>query len=194
MKLTIRPGAHLALCHLCAPLLLLRSASHSSSDHGAAPTLILEPTAGDPMTPEISTAALRISTPFDPARYPPVDTVSISPPRIPYSTLLARATANHPKSRRLSGGGYLPPPRGDMGSELRGVDLCPVIEDTREPGRNDTTANPERPSERRPRPSGLQVKMGDEGRVVLASGEGGAERGRCLLCRAGVVGWLRVYT
>ncbi|KAK4685734.1 hypothetical protein P7C73_g4414, partial [Tremellales sp. Uapishka_1] len=82
--------------------------------------------------------------------------------RIPYNVLLARATAKHPQSRRLAGGGYRPPVEGTSGAELRGPEV-------------------------------LKRGTNESGRVNIESAAMEGEA-RCLVCRSGVGGWLRVYT
>lgn len=79
---------------------------------------------------------------------------------------------NHPKSRRLSGGN-IPPPTGDQDRELKAEDVLDFCD------QNKT--------------AGLKGMKGDDGRIELTvCEEEGA--GKCLVCRASVDGWLRVYT
>jgi len=80
---------------------------------------------------------------------------------------------NHPKSRRLSGGN-VPPPTGDQDKELKAEDVV-------------ASCDPERKE-------GLRGKKGDDGRIELGISEEEGSEGKCLICRAGVSGWLRVYT
>lgn len=100
-----------------------------------------------------------------------------SPPRtlgrIPFNVALTRAVKGYPQARRLSIGGYVPPPEGFRGGEMRGRDVLGGGEGC-----------------------GLSRVRESNGRVVLSSseecdGDGGA---RCLVCRAAVSGWLRVYS
>lgn len=102
------------------------------------------------------------------------DDVLGSPPRtlgrIPFNVALSRAVKNHPQSRRLSIGGYVAPPEGFRGGELKGRDVLCGAESS----------------------VGLTRVKESDGRMVLGSeGEGAAQ---CLVCRAGVSGWLRVYS
>lgn len=88
--------------------------------------------------------------------------------RIPFNVALTRAVKGYPGARRLSIGGYVPPAEGFRGGELRGRDVLH--------GEN----------------GGLTRTREGDGRVVLAA-ESRAEA-HCLVCRAGVSGWLRVYS
>lgn len=81
--------------------------------------------------------------------------------------------ANHPKSRRLSSGGPPMPEAGEKGSELKANDIDAACEAT---GTK----------------SGLKGNKHEDGRIELLSEDG--EGARCLICRSGVSGWLRVYT
>lgn len=84
------------------------------------------------------------------------------PDHLPFNVAVARAMRGNPKSRRLSGGGYVGQ-RG-CGGEYSGKQVL----------------------------SGQMKSQLDDGRVVLDSVEEGEVF--CLVCRAGVSGWLRVYT
>ena len=94
-------------------------------------------------------------------------------PRVHWNTILARATAKHPKSRRLSMGGYVSPQLGTRGAEMTGNDVLSPESDL----------------------TGLSATVGPCKRVNLsgAVGETGSPEAICLMCRAGVKGWLRVY-
>ena len=81
--------------------------------------------------------------------------------------------ANHPKSRRLSSGGPPIPEAGEKGSELEAEDI-------------DASCGSDGSE------SGLKGKKGEDGRIQLSCNED--EGARCLICRSGVSGWLRVYT
>lgn len=94
------------------------------------------------------------------------------PERIPFNQALLRASANHPKSRRLSMGYCDPPDKGTRGGgEVRGDDLLSTGVDA----------------------SRWQGEKGEDGRINLDC-ENGQAAGICLICRAGVSGWLRIYT
>ena len=80
---------------------------------------------------------------------------------------------NHPKSRRLSGGN-IPPPTGDQDKELRAEDVV-------------ASCDPEKKGV-------LRGMKGDDGKIELGVCEEEGSEGKCLVCRAGVSGWLRVYT
>jgi len=81
---------------------------------------------------------------------------------------------NHSKSRRLSGGNIAPPTE-DQDHEVRAQYVLGVC-------------NPEAKSE-------LKGQQSHDGKIELAACEEKAPtRGKCLVCRAGVSGWLRVYT
>jgi hypothetical protein len=100
--------------------------------------------------------------------------LATSPPdRIPFNIALTRAMANHPKSRRLSSGGPPIPEAGERGSELKAGDIEAACE-------SDGLG------------SGLKGEKGEDGRIQLSCNEEGGAR--CLICRTGVSGWLRVYT
>lgn len=89
-----------------------------------------------------------------------------------------KATANHPKSRRLSTGGYTAPPDGSRGGEIKAKHVAEACEE-------------------RGMHSGLEGHKGDDGRISLSTSPNGDEGGgdaKCLVCRAAVHGWLRVYT
>ena len=136
-------GCHLNLCHLCAPLLLLRE----HRDDTAAITVTSPQVSGDG-----SPCALR------------------------GNQILARATANHPKSRRLSMGGTQPM---QAVMEFGPESLCPaqmpsVPSDTRLPSTEVTIDGNGRISPSR--------RVAEEGRGA-----------KCVMCRAQVSGWLRVY-
>ncbi|BEJ13486.1 hypothetical protein CspHIS471_0306600 [Cutaneotrichosporon sp. HIS471] len=87
--------------------------------------------------------------------------------RIPFNVALTRAVKGSPGSRRLSIGGYVPPTEGFRGGELRGRDVLF--------GEN----------------GGLARSLDGDGRVALAPAD--RAEAHCLVCRAGVTGWLRVY-
>lgn len=140
------PGCHLNLCHMCAPLLILKS-----------------------RTLETQAQAPALASPRPPA----------NPDRVPFHIALMKATANHPKSRRLSIGHCEPVERGQPGGEVRGDDLVPSS-----PGLDGIVESP-----------GLGTTQAADGRMSLVcTGEEGQSGARCLICRAGVTGWLRVYT
>jgi hypothetical protein len=80
---------------------------------------------------------------------------------------------NHPKSRRLSGG-HVPLPTGDQDKELKAEDVI-------------ASCGPETNL-------GMTGQKGDDGRIELTGCEEEGSGGKCLVCRAGVSGWLRVYT
>ncbi|CAK9783227.1 hypothetical protein CC85DRAFT_325106 [Cutaneotrichosporon oleaginosum] len=87
--------------------------------------------------------------------------------RIPFNVALTRAVKGYPGARRLSIGGYIPPAEGFRGGELRGRDVLQ--------GEN----------------AGLKRSREGDGRVVLGAVD--RAEAHCLVCRAGVSGWLRVY-
>ena len=114
-----------------------------------------------------------------------VDTTApliVSPPtpeRVPFHMALLKATANHPKSRRLNIGHCEPVPKGEPGGEMTGDDL---LSSARNYGGAERGAGPDR-------------EVGDDGRVMPDAQKDVVTSGaRCLICRAGVAGWLRVYT
>ncbi|ORY28036.1 hypothetical protein BCR39DRAFT_536369 [Naematelia encephala] len=125
----------------------------------------------------------------------PTQTQMETPPstRLPWSTILARATANHPKSRRLSNGGYLPPELGLQGSELRGQDILP-----RPRCSNSLSSSHQEEECQSESKLGFESMISPEdgnGQVILIQNQqNGCGGPRCLVCRAGVQGWLRVYT
>lgn len=148
------PCCHLNLCYLCAPLLLQQR------------NKMVEPIA---------------------ASLPIIESTDLSPPaesrpsRIPFNQALLRATANHPKSRRLSFGAYLPPPLGTSGAEHTADDLLALRLDDSD----------DRPAARA-NSTHLTSRLASDGRLTLS--QNGPETVRCPLCRTGVRGWLRVYT
>jgi hypothetical protein len=117
---------------------------------------------------------LKQQRPISPPPMATVITPSQSTDRIPFNVALKRASANHPKSRRLSSGGYAAPTIGERGSELKGEDM--------EAACDATGAR-----------CGLEGERQADGRLELSSGDEG-DGAKCLICRAGVSGWLRVYT
>jgi hypothetical protein len=150
VRLTL--GCHLNLCHLCAPLMIMRHRDTSLTDT---------------ITPATS-SRIPAQPGSEPSRW---------------NQVLARATASHPKSRRLSMGGYVAPEQGQCGAEVAPCDLLSSsIEST-----SSMTSIPET--------SRVSGSVGGQGRVVLDEGQGhaGGGRAKCLMCRAGVQGWLRVY-
>lgn len=70
-----------------------------------------------------------------------------------------------------------PPPRGAIGGEMRGEDLLPRRNDRDRPG-----------------PPGVHVDQEADGRIAFGQHDHGESGVRCLVCRAAVSGWLRVYT
>lgn len=130
--------------------------------------------------------------------------------RLPWHVILARATRNNPKARRLSMGGQCQV-EGE-GGEMKGADILPgtggvmrgVCGDIEEDGAGDVDHG-DAADKRIGRDDGLlgakfSQSAEQRGRVVLdlepsrVSDVGGAVGARCLVCRAGVKGWLRVYT
>lgn len=97
-----------------------------------------------------------------------------SPPRtlgrIPFNVALTRAVKQYPQARRLSIGGYVSPAEGFRGGELQGRDVLSGSENA----------------------VGLTRVREADGRVVLAT-SGDGTGACCLVCRASVSGWLRVY-
>ncbi|WVR08738.1 hypothetical protein IAU60_005796 [Kwoniella sp. DSM 27419] len=188
------PCCHLNLCHLCAPLLIQRHRPPSPHAHPAATATASTPTSSNMSYSQSSSTSGRppssswtqgdLSQPASPAPAPPnPETVHAPAPaqpqtqqqRIPYNLLLQRATANHAKSRALARGGYLAPTLGTCGGEMRGQDLVP----DRGEGARDGT--------------GLHRVIGEDGRVSLTLACSDA-RAKCLVCRQGIMGWLKVYT
>lgn len=88
--------------------------------------------------------------------------------RIPFKVALTRAIKGNPSARRLSIGGYVPPAEGFKGGELRGRDVLF--------GEN----------------GGITRTREGDGRVVLGATD--RAEAHCLVCRAAVSGWLRVYS
>jgi hypothetical protein len=81
---------------------------------------------------------------------------------------------NHPKSRRLSGGNIAPPTE-EQDNELKAEDVVAACGGDDKPG--------------------LKGEKRMDGRIELAVCEEEEGSGaKCLVCRAGVSGWLRVYT
>jgi hypothetical protein len=81
---------------------------------------------------------------------------------------------NHPKSRRLSGGNIAPPTE-EQDNELKAEDVVAACSGDDKPG--------------------LKGEKRKDGRIELALCEEDEGSGaKCLVCRAGVSGWLRVYT
>jgi hypothetical protein len=97
----------------------------------------------------------------------------LTPPKTPFNIALRKAMVNHPKSRRLSGGN-ITLPTGNQDKELKAEDIV-------------ASCDPERKE-------GLRGKKGDDGRIELGVCEEEGSQSKCLVCRAGVSGWLRVYT
>ncbi|KAK1923173.1 hypothetical protein DB88DRAFT_494058 [Papiliotrema laurentii] len=153
------PCCHLNLCYLCAPLLIMRHRSPSSP-----PSLSSSPE--EPF--HIPSNAIGID----------LETSGVTPHERPHwSHVLARATASHPKSRRLSMGGYVPPATGLSGGEMTARDLV-------------------QPSGQGFGQTGMSRSLGEDGRWNLGqvADSRGVCQAKCLICRAGVQGWLRVYT
>lgn len=109
--------------------------------------------------------------------------------RVPYNIALLRALESRRRSdtaagsspetrRRLSIGGILPLKEGMRGGELRGRDLVPDDDSVFGTSPEDTV--------------GLCRSVGPTGQITLLSS--GPPAAQCLVCRAGVSGWLRVYT
>ncbi|RXK41034.1 hypothetical protein M231_01665 [Tremella mesenterica] len=141
------PCCHLNLCYLCAPLLILRGRP------------CFPPSSSQPSPHVISEPIYVSESPHHPR-----------PVREPWNITLLRATANHPKSRRLCLAGYIPPISGKEGGEYRAQDLLNPTESIED----------------------LCSTLGDDGRITLSSTDN--KGASCPLCRAGVSGWLRVYT
>jgi hypothetical protein len=222
------PGCHLNLCYICAPLLLHQTyrtplsspASTSPSqhlpslDHSDSPTSDMQPEDAlflprpRPTNPFPSLSAENHITE---SRDPP-SASDISTSRVSWNTLLLRATASHPKSRKLALGGYLAPRVSVEGGEVSGTDLLP---DTSETGdRTDgNCAGPDLGQNKLgfhsayepPREDATELRATSLRRVMLSpcddvrrrlgSGDGRVVGGaRCFVCRARVQGWLRVYT
>ncbi|GMK56476.1 hypothetical protein CspeluHIS016_0303160 [Cutaneotrichosporon spelunceum] len=135
------PCCHLNLCYLCAPLFMHKGATASC-------------------------AVRRVEE--EQAARERGDEERERTGRIPFNVALTRAVKGSPGSRRLSIGGYVPPPEGFRGGELRGRDVLFGEK------------------------AGLSRARESDGRVVLAPAEG--FEAHCLVCRAGVSGWLRVYS
>ncbi|WWC98300.1 hypothetical protein V866_005191 [Kwoniella sp. B9012] len=99
--------------------------------------------------------------------------------RIPYNQILYRATLNHPKSRKLGLGGYRPPVENHPGGEYTAEG---ILQSQQDQGKEESVVQ------------GGRIVMSDTwngiGRQIGGVGEGP----KCLVCRAGVQGWLRVYT
>ncbi|WOO81968.1 uncharacterized protein LOC62_04G005474 [Vanrija pseudolonga] len=96
-------------------------------------------------------------------------------PRAGYAAALSRAVGSSPKARRLSMGGYVAPREGMRGGEMRGRDLLSAVDGPAAAG------------------SGIAAATDADGRVRLRL-EGCGAGAQCLVCRADVSGWLRVYT
>ncbi|WRT70842.1 uncharacterized protein IL334_007841 [Kwoniella shivajii] len=103
----------------------------------------------------------------------------------PFNVRLMRATANHPKSRILAMGGYRPPEEGKVNGEVRGTDL---------------TSFPDGPDPNLQENMGMIIDLDcsdnreDHGRIRLGGMQSKESGAKCLVCREGVKGWLRVYT
>lgn len=122
----------------------------------------------------------------------PSRAIDVQPPstREPWHVLAARASANHPKSRRLSGGGYTAPPRNSYGGEFTGDRLLPAKGDRGL--QHDLVQDQDRVSGLRSawhETRGGEVKLARQGPTTEI-----VEEAKCLVCRSGVQGWLRVYT
>lgn len=142
-------GCHLNLCHLCAPSLLLRHRKVVETRDSPPP-----PTGGGVDSSEEDKA-------------------------LHWNRVLARATANHPKARRLSMGGFQQPTPGQLGSELCATSL--LCSNTSDTGGNT------KPS------TGTSSSMDSDGRVRPVNNGDSSGGPRCLMCRTGVSGWLRVF-
>ncbi len=202
----MRTGCHLNLCHLCAPLLILR----------AGPVCVTSSSSGqtDAHTSEsISSALLPVPVPV------PIPIPNPSETRIPYNLLLRKACSTSPKSAKLAGGGFIAPQLSERGGEFRGYDLLPggggdgqsqspdADQEIRS-GRSalgDSIEGPIARNDRVGRTSmdkanrmGFLTQISQDGKVCLAPcvDEGISQGGnaKCLVCRGGVSGWLRVYT
>jgi len=99
-----------------------------------------------------------------------------------WNQMLLRATASHPKSRRLSTGGYVAPEIGTCGAEIAPrsllpttVESGPVLEDNSDAAK-------------------ITGRIGVGGRIALSGGRA-VDKGdaKCMICRSGIEGWLRVY-
>ncbi|WWD20830.1 hypothetical protein CI109_105307 [Kwoniella shandongensis] len=162
------------LCLLCLsrpPSAVLLPCCHLNLCYLCAPLLILKHQKSKPPLP------LPTQT---------IDVESSSSSRIPYNLLLLRATANHPKSRRMAMGGYRPPEVGTRGCELNGDDVLSFSKDGQGQGYEGRGgSSPDR--------MGFRSTLAEDGKVTLSAEthDGGA---RCLICRTDVKGWLRVYT
>lgn len=74
-------------------------------------------------------------------------------------------------------GGYVAPPEGRKGGEMRGIDLV-----------NSRVVSPEVPA------LGLRTAMCEDGKInVSLTGDLESAAAKCPLCRSGVNGWLRVF-
>ncbi|KAL7420856.1 hypothetical protein Q5752_004809 [Cryptotrichosporon argae] len=184
------PCCHLVLCELCAPRLLRPPRGRDDDDDHPPPTL-----------PTLTSAAPTPASAAPPAS-PPTSAPPVSPvlpqTRTPYAVALARALATSPRARRLALGGYLPPARGGAGAEWRGEDvfrlLCPDASrrDRDGPATGGARTGGERQERQERAKDGLDAHTDDDAR--LRPSLHGKEAGRCLVCRAGVGAWLRVYT
>lgn len=97
-------------------------------------------------------------------------------PRAGYAAALSRAVGSSPKARRLSMGGYVAPREGVRGGEMRGRDLLAAADSGAGGGA-----------------SGIAASTDVDGQVRLRL-EGCGAGAQCLVCRADVSGWLRIYT
>ncbi|WWC65325.1 uncharacterized protein I303_107943 [Kwoniella dejecticola CBS 10117] len=113
--------------------------------------------------------------------------------RTPYHLALLKATKNHPKSRALALGGYRPPEENRSGGEYTGRGLLSASSQGKgtEIGVGMGTGTG----------MGLVDEADEDGRIRIRPSSAtnqeeivGDDLAKCLVCREGIKGWLRVYT
>ncbi|WVW80579.1 hypothetical protein I302_102565 [Kwoniella bestiolae CBS 10118] len=168
------PCCHLNLCYLCAPLLIHRSTNPTFPSSASTPI--------STQIPQPSSSPLE---PIAESNPPPItssnQTLSECP-KIPYNQLLYKATLNHPNARKLGLGGYRPPAQDQVGGEYTSEGVL-GLGTSKENAMMDGIMEDGRIS--------LKDSSDDHGAIFMGRDVGGA---KCLVCRAGVKGWLRVYT
>ncbi|KAK6906280.1 hypothetical protein I203_100265 [Kwoniella mangroviensis CBS 8507] len=159
------PCCHLNLCYICAPLLIHRFTKFKY------PTPPITLSSNDRIPANISERQIESETETE---------TETDCSRIPYNQILYRATLNHPKSRKLGLGGYRPPVENHLGGEYTGQGILRSQQDR---GKEESMNQ------------GGRIDMSDTWNGIGRQIGGGDDEGpKCLVCRAGVQGWLRVYT
>ncbi|WWC92450.1 uncharacterized protein L201_007408 [Kwoniella dendrophila CBS 6074] len=173
------PCCHLNLCYICAPSLIFRSSN---------PTIPISSTTTTTIINNDEQIPIHIQN-NDHEQIPIAveeeeeEEEAIECSKIPYNQILLKAMKNHPKSRRLALGGYVP------------------IQDKEVSGSN--LLHESHYSAEKPKRESLGTSRGDDGQIKFNRRNSNSnshnyvtrtDEAKCLICRERIKGWLRVYT